>query len=278
MRRGRPQLDVGTYGKITTTEERRPGDGKLVYRSRATYRGSSGRTQRVIRYGETKGRAEKALKLALADMQAQTATEGITAHTSVAALAAAWMAEPHRWRPNTREQYVRVIDNHIDPKMGGLRLSEVRASTVSRVITSIHRTHGAGPALQAKKALSGMFRLAVVNDAMNANPALGTVTITQERKDVRALTVAEEEDLRDKLRTSHPSNTTKDLREALDLLGFDWVTSHVFRKTVATRLDEAGMSARVIADQLGHAKPSITQDVYMGRKVVNADAARILDR
>jgi integrase len=101
-----------------------------------------------------------------------------------------------------------------------------------------------------------------------------------------------------------PSNTAGDLREVLDGIGcqrceqrgwfppangqhkrvrcdagpFSWVTSHVFRKTVATRLDEAGLSARQIADQLGHARPSLTQDVYMGRKVVAADAARLLDR
>jgi integrase len=82
-----------------------------------------------------------------------------------------------------------------------------------------------------------------------------------------------------------PSNTQKALRKALDklddegeLLGFDWATSHTFRKTVATRLDEAGWSARQIADQLGHAQPSMTLDTYMGRKVVGADAARILDR
>jgi integrase len=74
------------------------------------------------------------------------------------------------------------------------------------------------------------------------------------------------------------SNTSGDLREVLDDLGFGWVHSHVFRKTVATRLDEAGQSARVIADQLGHAKPSMTQDVYLGRRVVSAEAARILDR
>ena len=53
---------------------------------------------------------------------------------------------------------------------------------------------------------------------------------------------------------------------------------HVFRKTVATRLDDAGLSARQVADQLGHARPSLTQDIYMGRKVVTADAARLLDR
>jgi hypothetical protein len=34
-------------------------------------------------------------------------------------------------------------------------------------------------------------------------------------------------------------------------------------------LDEAGLSARVIADQLGHARPSMTE-VHMGRKVVDA--------
>jgi integrase len=59
---------------------------------------------------------------------------------------------------------------------------------------------------------------------------------------------------------------------------FAWLHSHVFRKTVATRLDDAGLSPRMIADQLGHAKPSMTQDVYMGRKVVSAEAARLLDR
>jgi hypothetical protein len=31
-------------------------------------------------------------------------------------------------------------------------------------------------------------------------------------------------------------------------------------------------------DQLGHAQPSLTQEVYMGRKVVTAEAARLLDR
>ena len=72
------------------------------------------------------------------------------------------------------------------------------------------------------------------------------------------------------------SNLTGRLREVLDEVGFDWVRSHTFRKTVATRLDEAGQSARQVADHLGHAKPSMTLDVYMGRKVASADAAAIL--
>lgn len=74
-----------------------------------------------------------------------------------------------------------------------------------------------------------------------------------------------------------PKNTRRDVRAALDRAGFDWVTSHSFRKTTATMLDEAGLSARVIADQLGHARPSMTQDVYMGRNAVDARVAAALE-
>lgn len=56
-----------------------------------------------------------------------------------------------------------------------------------------------------------------------------------------------------------------------------WITSHSFRKTTATILDDAGQSARQIADQLGHARPSLTQDVYMGRRAKNPAAAEALE-
>ncbi|MFI0404946.1 tyrosine-type recombinase/integrase [Actinomadura sp. 3N508] len=77
----------------------------------------------------------------------------------------------------------------------------------------------------------------------------------------------------------NPSNANRDVKEVLariDAERFGWVTSHTFRKTVATRLDEASLSARAIADHLGDAKPSMTQDVYMGRGVASARAAEIL--
>ncbi len=79
-------------------------------------------------------------------------------------------------------------------------------------------------------------------------------------------------------RLRDPSNTSGDLRAALDRAGFPWVTSHVFRKTVATRLDDAGLSARQIADHLGHSRPSLTQDVYLGRGQASPAAAAALQR
>ena len=59
---------------------------------------------------------------------------------------------------------------------------------------------------------------------------------------------------------------------------WSWVTWHTFRKTVGTRLDEAGFTPRQVADQLGHANPSMTLDVCLGRQVVSAEAARVLGR
>lgn len=74
-----------------------------------------------------------------------------------------------------------------------------------------------------------------------------------------------------------PDNTRKQLREALASTEWAGLHPHVFRHLVATRLDAAGLSAREIADYLGHEKVSMTQDVYMSRKTHGANAAAALD-
>lgn len=74
-----------------------------------------------------------------------------------------------------------------------------------------------------------------------------------------------------------PSNTSDHLRDAFDDAGYTWVTSHVYRKTVTTLMDEAGLSARQVADQLGQADITTTQRHYLGRTKIARDAARVLD-
>jgi integrase len=74
-----------------------------------------------------------------------------------------------------------------------------------------------------------------------------------------------------------PSNTAADLRDAFDKAGFAWATSHVLRKTTASVLDAGGLSAREIADQLGHARPSITMDRYIGRGIAGERGTPILE-
>jgi integrase len=61
-------------------------------------------------------------------------------------------------------------------------------------------------------------------------------------------------------------------------LGVPDATSHSFRKTVATLIDDEGLSARIGADHLGHSRISMTQDKYMARGRVHTAVANLLDR
>jgi integrase len=75
-----------------------------------------------------------------------------------------------------------------------------------------------------------------------------------------------------------PDNFNKQWRKVRDELGVPEATSHSFRKSMADLIDGDGLSARVGADQLGHAKISMTQDKYMSRGRVHAEVAALLDR
>lgn len=74
-----------------------------------------------------------------------------------------------------------------------------------------------------------------------------------------------------------PNNFGREWRTVRDALGVPDVTSHSFRKSLATLIDDRGLSARIGADHLGHAKVSMTQDVYMSRGKVHKQVADLLD-
>ncbi|MGH3483485.1 MAG: site-specific integrase [Nocardioidaceae bacterium] len=73
------------------------------------------------------------------------------------------------------------------------------------------------------------------------------------------------------------NNTRRELRDARGDGLLSWVTSHNFRKSVATILDDAGHSGRQVADQIGHSQVSLAQNVYLARKVANPQAAKDIE-
>jgi integrase len=75
-----------------------------------------------------------------------------------------------------------------------------------------------------------------------------------------------------------PDNFRARWREVREGLGVPDVTSHSFRKSVATLIDDEGLSARIGADHLGHARVSETQDTYMARGRSHSVVAELLDR
>jgi hypothetical protein len=74
-----------------------------------------------------------------------------------------------------------------------------------------------------------------------------------------------------------PRNVSGNMADIRDRLGFAWVTSHSWRKTMATILDGGGASPRMIADQLGHSWVSMSLDVYLGRRSMDARVLAALE-
>lgn len=74
-----------------------------------------------------------------------------------------------------------------------------------------------------------------------------------------------------------PANTGTRIRALRERIGFPDFVSHIGRKTVGTRMDATGFTARQIADYLGKASVRDTQDTYMGRDLPNPAAAEAID-
>ena len=74
-----------------------------------------------------------------------------------------------------------------------------------------------------------------------------------------------------------PRSVENALARVRGRIGYDWLTTHAYRRGVATILDTGGATARAVSDQLGHAQVSMTQDVYLSRGVSNADNVAILE-
>jgi integrase len=75
-----------------------------------------------------------------------------------------------------------------------------------------------------------------------------------------------------------PDNFGGRWRRVRDDLEVPTVTSHSFRKAMADLIDDAGLSARTAADLLGHARVSMTTDVYMSRGRLHSEVADLLER
>lgn len=78
--------------------------------------------------------------------------------------------------------------------------------------------------------------------------------------------------------TRDPVNTGHWIADAFAAMGIEGATSHTFRRSVATLMDTAGLSARAASDQLGHAQTSTTMNHYFGRKLRLTGAAALLEQ
>lgn len=194
----RPPLPIGTWGHVKRTEVE-PGRWK----ARARFRDFDGRTRQVEAWGKTGAAAERALMSALQDRAAPSDDE-LKPDTTVARLAAAWLAEvaDGPLATNTRQRYREVADDYVVPGLGAVRIREVSVGRIETFLRTIGDRHGQASARLTRTVLSGMFALAARHDAAPRNIIKDSATVRVPTKEVRALTVAEIRALRSGLRVN----------------------------------------------------------------------------
>ncbi|MDR0592735.1 MAG: tyrosine-type recombinase/integrase, partial [Bifidobacteriaceae bacterium] len=74
-----------------------------------------------------------------------------------------------------------------------------------------------------------------------------------------------------------PANFRRQWREARRDTGFEWVTPHTLRKTVATLLDRERTTADAAA-QLGHSSPNATRTHYIHKAHQAPDLTDVLQQ
>jgi len=72
------------------------------------------------------------------------------------------------------------------------------------------------------------------------------------------------------------SNIERRWRQIRQDTGFEWVTPHTFRKTVATLISER-VDSETAAQQLGHSSAAITKEFYISKPAIAADVAHVLE-
>lgn len=191
----RPALPVGTYGKIRL--QRVPQQGPLLtYRARTQVRDSDGRVRPVERSGRTKALAETRLKEAIRDRIAvDVVSDEINGALKVERLAERWFGNGgpsgRPWAATTEEQYRRILDRHILPRLGGLEIRSLTTGRCDIFLAAIAKEHGASTAKMTRSVLSGMASLACRHDALPHNPVRDVDLVRVETTPAQAFTVCE---------------------------------------------------------------------------------------
>lgn len=189
---GRPSLDIGTHGKIRTSEVE-----PTAWRAYCQYRDLDGRTRQVSASGASRAAAERELKRKL-KRRSTTSTADITPETKLKQAAEEWyltfttMVDAGRRSPTTAEQYRCFLDRYLLPEMGQVRLREITTGRVDKVLQTVKANAGEPTAKSCRTVLSNVLKYAARHDAVSTNATRMTQELSAKPKDApRSLTLAE---------------------------------------------------------------------------------------
>jgi hypothetical protein len=173
MRTGRPPLEVGAHGKISTQYL---GDGRT--RAAARMRTWDGDIHRVTAVGETAADARALLERRMADrlrLSELHAWRYLTADDPFADVAAYWLDCLWDWTTVSDAaiaRYRRVVQRQLTPGLGNVTIGELTTEPVERHL-ALGRGESAASARAAREVLNLILEFAVREGALASN-ALGT--------------------------------------------------------------------------------------------------------
>lgn len=209
----RQRLAIGEHGDITTTTL---APGKVQARCR--YRASNGRTVQRKASGRSADAAKRALKKALAEENSTPgAGDTLTRSTTVKELLERWIADQRaaaEATTQTLDSYERVITRLTIPAIGDLTITETTTRILENHLRSIESTTYRK---WVRVVLRRSFQWAVIDGALAVNPARETSSGPRKRNQIKALTVAEAQQLRASI-IDWKGDQTYGPRRGIDLL------------------------------------------------------------
>ncbi|SEE79366.1 Integrase [Arthrobacter alpinus] len=191
----RQPLPLGAWGTIHT--KRTSAKTSLA---ETRYRDLDGKVRRVEARGPSAAAARRALQQKLANRK--TPRFGlITSTDKIDRLIEIFLVdlESSERAARTKDKYVYMVNKHISPKIGSIRVGEATSGLVDHFIRSVVEDSGPSTARTCGAVLSWMFKVALRHDAVVVNPVLGVSIPRLRTKKPQALDVVQYQDLRKKL-------------------------------------------------------------------------------
>ncbi|WP_179154809.1 tyrosine-type recombinase/integrase [Corynebacterium fournieri] len=162
-----------------------------------------------------------------------------------------WLDGKTDIRPQSRDRYRRIIDLHLEPAFGKLRIREVSPALLDAWL----RGQTSGVAATSRTVLSGAFSMAARFGLVVSNPMLAVEPVNRPRKEVRALTRDEIPRFRAAIAKSENETLIDVVDVALatglragELLALRWEDLHL--DEASPRLEVSG--TLVYSKELGH--------------------------
>lgn len=178
MAKGRPATPLGSWGEI---HAKQLNSGR--WQAETRLRLHTGESVRLQGRGKSKTAAVNRLKEKCADRLGASDTQALSTTSQISLLLEHWIGTKADLRPQTLERYRTVIDRHIVPTFGEMRINEVSPAFLHDWINA----QSPGVVGNARSVLKGAFGLAVRYGLRPTDPMAAVQAKADEPQAARAL-------------------------------------------------------------------------------------------